>query len=129
MSNQLDTIESAKKNEARLRLLFPTYGIQCVLPGGVISEDRFAEFGVGVPGDKSEYQIAITSPVPAGPGVSSEAMNSGMVTDTIKKAPSATEAATRLYQMRFPSSNPNDAIMSIPAVKAAVEMALLEAFE
>lgn len=123
--SQYTTLEEAKTNERKLKVLMPTYGL-VEFPGlQVPSKDD---------GNTHEYGI-VTDPRVVVDGEvkhAGEYMNAGLVAQTFANAPSATEAAIRLVSMAKPGMSRADAIAfinSIPAVSSATEGVLIEAFK
>ncbi len=123
--SQYTTLQEARKQEAKLKVLMPTYGI--------------VEFpGLQTPkaddGEKHEYGI-VTDPRLVVDGEvkhAGEYMNAGLVAQTFENAPTATEAAIRLVSMAKPGMSRADAIAvinSIPAVASSTEAVLIEAFK
>jgi len=123
--SQYTTLQEAKKQEAKLKVLMPTYGL-VEFPGlQVPSKDD---------GETHEYGI-VTDPRLVVDGEvkhAGEYMNAGLVKQTFENAPTATEAAIRLVSMGKPGLSRADAIgiiNSIPAVSSATEAVLIEAFK
>jgi hypothetical protein len=126
---QNDTLKNAKKNEARLKLIGPTYGIVLIKGNEIIEE--FALEGV----EEGFFHIRIglgnggddSANVPD----FGEYMNSGLVTQTVEKAPSATEAAVRLVGITRPGITHSAAmgvVYNIKGVSSAIEEVLEGAF-
>jgi len=124
---QLDTLQNAIKNEARLRLLMPTYGIVAIHGNEITSEleDKLDFFHIRIapatePTDDNKV------------GQFGGYMNSFLVGETIAKAPSGVEAAKRLIAMTNPGISGTKALERVYAIKgvhAAIESVLTEALK
>lgn len=123
--SQYTTLQEAKKQEAKLKVLMPTYGLVEFPSLQTPSKDD---------GDTHEFGI-VTDPRLVVDGEvkhAGEYMNAGLVKQTFENAPTATEAAIRLVSMAKPGMSRADAIgmiNSIPAVSSATEAVLIEAFK
>jgi len=123
--SQYTTLQEAKTNERKLKVLMPTYGI-VEFPGlttPLVDDGNTHEYGI-----VTEQRLVIDGEVKR----AGEYMNAGLVAQTFANAPSATEAAIRLVSMNKPGMSRADAIgviNSIPAVSSATEGVLIEAFK
>ena len=123
--NQLDTLQNAIKNEARLRLLMPTYGIVVIRGNEIISDlkDQLDFFHIRVAPETEPTEDENV-------GKFGGYMNSCLVGETIAKAPSGVEAAKRLIAMVNPGISGAKALEKVYAIKgvhAAIESVLTEA--
>ena len=127
--SQYSTLTEARKNEVKLKALMPTYGIVKFPNDFETIPDSVADDGI-----PQEYGIATARKVVVDGLVvnAGEFMNSGLVSQTIDNAPSATQAAVRLFAMVHPGISDADAmakVMSTPGVSAAAEEVLMEVFK
>lgn len=127
--NQMDTLANAKKNEAKLKLLGPTYGIVNIVGGEIIEEADFSGLVEGY----LHIRVGITKTPEDSPSVPAfgDYVNSFLVGDTIKRAPTALEAAKRVALTLPGVENDMTAlarVYSMPSVKEAVETALAVEF-
>ena len=127
--NQMDTLANAKRNEAKLKLLGPTYGIVNIVGNEVIEEADFNGLIEGY----LHIRVGITPNPEGSPSVPAfgDYVNSFLVGDTIKRAPNAIEAAKRVA-LTLPGVDDDMTalarVYSMPSVKDAVETALAVEF-
>lgn len=126
---QFDTLKNAKANEARLKLLGPTYGVVNIVGNDIIEEDKIAVIAEGF----LHIRVGITPTPEDSPSVPAmgDYVNSGLTTETIKRAPNGLEAAKRLALMMPGVHNDTEALARVYAiqdVKNAVETVLAANF-